>query len=1201
MIQDRVRLPRKLSKTVSSGVIAEAGRLHPVGSLNITLNMLPLSRVAMTLAESDLDLAMHDFVEVYNQNGSVGVYRVSKITNTYRKERKIELSHGLDVFSDAHFAVIEDYSGTVAGFLARIIAAQTQMIGGVKCWQLGTCADTNAWSKEIRYDNLMTCLTDIAKKEEDYMFTFDQSTFPWTLNFVRREDAFASEFRLRRNTSSCSVAVDDADLCTRLYVSATDDSDDESSSGGISEGYYTFNDTAAQAVYGIVAKTVGVNTNDFASAAALEAWAADYFSRHNSPTVQISIDGMELNRLTGESIDEMHIGKMCRVALPEYDTVFNERIVSVTYTDALRLPTSISVSLANKRETAEDAFATISNTASSASAAASSARSSSKSAKKKVGEIITQLDEMEEEIYSSVYSANSEIYSYIRMTATNIRSEVANTASALGSSIEQTSESIKSEVHAANSAVYSFVEMTATQIRSEVGNTACGLMSAIIQTASSIRSEVSAANCAIYTYVDITASGIISRIHNQQRQIFTGPDTPGSGSGETVEEGALWIKYPQARTWEEAEDTLTWVDDPTYNWNELGGSIIYEYINGQWVEKLNEATLAEDAYVEDTAHGLHRTYAAVTIDAQKQAHAYRSEWQQTASMLWNDMEDRAQDLGSRIEQTTTQIRTEVHAAKSSLYSEIKQTATNIAQHVADEKKSIYSHIEQTASSITSTVADLERGMYSNIRQTASEIRAHVKDVKEGLESTITQTASRIEARVANAEGDISTLTVTATSISTRVSDAESNISSIVQTASEIRSDVSSLSGELASSILQTSTNIAIAVRDAKCDMQASINVQKNRIDLVVEDTSSGSKVRAAKIVESINDGASTILIDADHINIGSSSSAVKLSDKITIVDGGTQVSGVLMVKTGSNIVSVNNGKVTANNVQVSQNLIFPTSTEGTTYNLSSGTVATMIQSASVSGNTLTLTRFNGTTLSFSKATSLSGAWSSSDLGKLTVTASPQGTTYTAQVFVEANGNPTRAALGKSLLMPVKISAYMNGSETPSSTRYTSDVLVNATLLYNEGWAAAYGKVTLPTAGSSSTIVVKTPPSTVDGNATSTTYTLRSTQNDAYISIYSGENVTNYAHIAHNQYSAGESSVTVSISRNGGTFTASGSNGASDSYTLGTYNFTKAYDTRDNVYYGKLYDSNGNALTSSSYYWYGLGSNEGTGTSVAFYR
>lgn len=517
----RVRLPRKLAKSVSGGVLAEAGRLNPVGALNITLNLQPLSRVTMTLAENDLPLAMHDLVEVYNQNGSVGVYRVVKVTNTYRKERKIELSHGLDVFSDATIAKIQDWSGTVAQFLQMIIDGQTQKIGGQVYWRLGRCDDTSYWEKDIKYDNAMSCLTDIAKTEEDYMFTFDQSTFPWTLNFVRRDATVLSEFRLNRNTSNCSVVLDDSDLCTRLYLSVSKESEDSAGNGTYwEEGYFTYDDTAAQASFGIVSKTAGVDQSVSAPEIDKETWVAQYFSRHNTPNVQITIDGAELNRWTGESFDEVHLGRICQVALPDYDTIFNERVISVNYPDALRSPASVKVSLANKRLTAEDAFSEISDTASSAaSSAKSGGRGSHNDAtyfRRVIGDtangLYSRIEQTAYYIRSEVFDTANNLYSRIEQTASYIRAEVADTANGLESKIEQTASYIRSEVSNTANGLNSKIEQTASYIRSEVSNTANGLNSKIDQTASAIRSEVSNTANGLNSRITQTASNWESKI-----------------------------------------------------------------------------------------------------------------------------------------------------------------------------------------------------------------------------------------------------------------------------------------------------------------------------------------------------------------------------------------------------------------------------------------------------------------------------------------------------------------------------------------------------------------------------------------------------------------------------------------------------------------------------------------------------------------
>ena len=517
----RVRLPRKLVKSVSNGVLAEAGRLNPVGALGITLNMLPVHRVTMTLAENDLPLAMHDLVEVYNHKGSVGIYRVTKIPHTIGKNRKYEFSHGLDVLSDATFDMIEEYKGTVAGMLAKIIDAQTQKIGGVKYWQLGTCADPNPWNKDIKYDNLMDCLTEIARKEEDYMFTFDQSTFPWTLNFVARDNDVLSEFRLNRNTEKCVITEDDADLCTRLYLSVTSETNDDEGNGTyIDEGYFTYNDTTAQSDFGVVCKTAGVNQEDFASQAALEAWVAAYFGRHNKPGVQITIDGVELNKLTGESIDEVHLARICRVALPEYSCTFNERIVSVNYPDALRKPTYVRNSLANKRQTAEDAFSEIKKTANKASKSAGGAgRAAHNDAtyfRRTIGDtangLYSRIEQTAYYIRAEVVDVANGLYSRIEETASYIRAEVADTANGLNSKIEQTASYIRSEVSDTANGLYSKIEETASYIRSEVSDTANGLNSKIDQTASYIRSEVSDTANGLYSRIEQTASSWSAKV-----------------------------------------------------------------------------------------------------------------------------------------------------------------------------------------------------------------------------------------------------------------------------------------------------------------------------------------------------------------------------------------------------------------------------------------------------------------------------------------------------------------------------------------------------------------------------------------------------------------------------------------------------------------------------------------------------------------
>lgn len=531
---DDVRLPRLLQKALDStgNSLKEVCRLHPI-SLSVELNLYPLSRATMVLSENDPAVKIHDFVELFSQNGSLGVFRVVNVSTTYKKQRQLQLNHALDVFADALLPGEMTISGTVQNALSQIVAAQTANLNGTPYWQLGTCADTNTYNIDVKYTNAMQCLTDLAKNEEDYYFTFDFSRFPWVVNFVARTDIVLSEFRLPRNVESCQITLDDTDLCTKLYLSV--DTTTAGTSGSTTTTTHEIHeDTAAQAVWGIVAKTAGIKAEAVPDKAA---WVQQYFKRHSQPTVQISITGAELNRLTGETFDEIHLGCICRVALPDYDTVFNERIVSYSYSDVLRNPMRVTVSLANKKQSAEGSFAGLSSTASSAASAASE---NSKKIQNNNTQTQTKLTAHDEHItdmgtilheagleidahgvwlYASEDGPNYALGASFKVQSDAITSEVNRATTAEGtmnSRITQTSDAITEEVTRAKgeeTALSSRLTITADAITTEVThreNADQTLSSQITQNANQIALKVNKGNVSTQLAIEcgnVTISG----------------------------------------------------------------------------------------------------------------------------------------------------------------------------------------------------------------------------------------------------------------------------------------------------------------------------------------------------------------------------------------------------------------------------------------------------------------------------------------------------------------------------------------------------------------------------------------------------------------------------------------------------------------------------------------------------------------------
>ena len=378
MLSVITRLPRLLTAQFS-----ERERLRPT-ALSYQLRLNAISSAAMTLAEADAAPHMHDWIELYTARGSIGLYRVTGIAHTCLRSTSYTLMHGIDTLSDSLWRARDyDFSGTVAGFLSALLSWQT-----TARWQLGTVQDTGNYKKSgISYSRLSDLLQEMADSRHGYYLAYDFSTAPWTLHFLALPTQPAAEWRLSRNVRSCQVNRNDADLCTRLHmtVSTTTTSNVTGYTSQELDGrdvpvvgtgdtisttstqVTTYNNTAAQAVYGVVEKTADIDSADVPDAAA---WAQEFLSERAEPRVQITIDGYELARLTGSTWDAFDLGKMTRCCMAQTGETLSERVVGITYPDPLGAPERVTVELANRLPKFSESLGSVKTTAAKAESTA---------------------------------------------------------------------------------------------------------------------------------------------------------------------------------------------------------------------------------------------------------------------------------------------------------------------------------------------------------------------------------------------------------------------------------------------------------------------------------------------------------------------------------------------------------------------------------------------------------------------------------------------------------------------------------------------------------------------------------------------------------------------------------------------------------------------------------------------------------------
>ncbi|MDD6936015.1 MAG: phage tail protein [Clostridiales bacterium] len=319
---------------VLDGNMRELRRLHPTQQ-SVDDRVTPLSTASLTLPEGE-HAAFGEWVEVFTQNGSAGVYRVVSASETYTGEASAELEHGICALGDAIIPGKGTISGTLSQVLSTMLGYQVVTAGGAPLWALGSVETDEQASFEHEGTNLLSAVLEIVP--DGYILTFDQSALPWRLGVAKMATTAECEGRLSRNLRGVTVTVDEEDHCTRIYCNMLP-----------SPGYM---DGPTVGTWGIKAKTITAQEN--VTQESLTAYITQYLEDHKNPRVSIECDAEDLSSITGETIDRLEKGRLFRLALPDYGVAMEERILAVHTGSAYDEPERVRLTLANSiRDTAD--------------------------------------------------------------------------------------------------------------------------------------------------------------------------------------------------------------------------------------------------------------------------------------------------------------------------------------------------------------------------------------------------------------------------------------------------------------------------------------------------------------------------------------------------------------------------------------------------------------------------------------------------------------------------------------------------------------------------------------------------------------------------------------------------------------------------------------------------------------------------------
>lgn len=435
----------------------ERGRLQAL-SCSLDLSVSDLPKATITIRSADEIPGTHDFVEIYTEHGSAGIFRVVSSTYRYGQTCQLQLIGAADTLSDDIWpATEEEATRTVAEWIQLILSKQTTVR-----WQLGSCALNASVKMKVNYSELWAMLEDVKGARPGYRWSYDFSTWPWTLSLVQMPDVISSEFRVTRNVESAQITVSDQQMCNRLVFTVTDGNSDGT------PAITVYDDTASQQKYGIRTRCTDIKTDEIPVGMSAADYARHLLSEHAVPDFAIMINGADLSTLTGTSVDHFELGYLCKAVLPEYGETIEERVVALSYPNVIQEPHSVRVSLSSELPNITGSVASAKRVASAVKAARGGGGGGAKADKDSWAKVLTDVIEATDATgIKQMWQSGIEMTSHGGLRLFSLYQGVAS----LDSELKITNEAITSEVSRATEKeglLSSSITQTANQIALKV-------------------------------------------------------------------------------------------------------------------------------------------------------------------------------------------------------------------------------------------------------------------------------------------------------------------------------------------------------------------------------------------------------------------------------------------------------------------------------------------------------------------------------------------------------------------------------------------------------------------------------------------------------------------------------------------------------------------------------------------------------------
>lgn len=215
----------------------------------------------------------------------------------------------------------------------------------IKHWKIGTVEFTRYFHYSWENENLLSAIFSVPKPfDEQYRWTWDTSSYPWTLNLVKVDMEPTGRIQEGHNLINFEIEENPNSLWNRIYPLGAGEGVNQLTIESVNNGVPYIEDATSIAEYDLY-ETIWVDTR-FTDAATLKANAEVLLKKWKEPIVSWTTTAADVSELTGTSVDELTEGKVIRVSTKEFGDI-DLRILKESRPDAKGAPWNVNLELGN--------------------------------------------------------------------------------------------------------------------------------------------------------------------------------------------------------------------------------------------------------------------------------------------------------------------------------------------------------------------------------------------------------------------------------------------------------------------------------------------------------------------------------------------------------------------------------------------------------------------------------------------------------------------------------------------------------------------------------------------------------------------------------------------------------------------------------------------------------------------------------------